>query len=69
MLTDFQCMYPQLRLLDALLGSGQVLPRAEMLGCCHPFAPRTEEVSSSKKMGYFVLHPVNTGFVELTSGC
>lgn len=25
MLADFQCMYSQLRLLDALLGSGQVL--------------------------------------------
>lgn len=65
MFTNFQCIYRQLRLLDALLSSGQKCWRLSSL------CPTCRKSQQLKIVGCFVLHLLNSGngFVELTAEC
>lgn len=65
------CTHSQDKTLADLPGLGQVFPQAEVLWCCHHFAPHAERVMSSKKWAVFFCTLLNssTWFVKLTAGC
>lgn len=64
------CTHSQDRTRNWSSGLGAGFPQAEVLGCCHPFAPHAERVSSSKKCAvFFCTHStVALGLLSLQLG-